>query len=72
MQIYKVNKRVYHILINEIDIIFLRDFNKKNQTGKKKARRMRMKRKIIFLDIDGTLTQPGSNEPPESAVWAIA
>ena len=31
-----------------------------------------MKRKIIFLDIDGTLTQPGSNEPPESAVWAIA
>ena len=31
-----------------------------------------MDRKIVFLDIDGTLTQPGSNEPPESAVWAIA
>lgn len=30
-----------------------------------------MNRKIIFLDIDGTLTQPGENEPPESAVWAI-
>lgn len=30
-----------------------------------------MNRKIIFLDIDGTLTEPGSNEPPESAVWAI-
>lgn len=30
-----------------------------------------MKRKVIFLDIDGTLTDPGSNEPPESAVLAI-
>ena len=30
-----------------------------------------MDRKIIFLDIDGTLTEPGSNEPPESAIWAI-
>jgi hypothetical protein len=27
--------------------------------------------KIIFLDIDGTLTQPGCNEPPDSAVEAI-
>lgn len=33
---------------------------------------MQRNRKIIFLDIDGTLTQPGSNEPPQSAVWAIA
>ncbi len=30
-----------------------------------------MDRKIIFLDIDGTLTEPGSNKPPESAVTAI-
>lgn len=30
-----------------------------------------MKQKVIFLDIDGTLTQPGSNQPPESALWAI-
>lgn len=30
-----------------------------------------MDQKIIFLDIDGTLTEPGSNEPPESAVRAI-
>ncbi len=30
-----------------------------------------MKRKIIFLDIDGTLTEPGSNEPPDSAIEAI-
>lgn len=30
-----------------------------------------MNRKIIFLDIDGTLTEPGKNEPPESALWAI-
>lgn len=30
-----------------------------------------MEQKIIFLDIDGTLTEPGSNEPPESAICAI-
>ncbi len=30
-----------------------------------------MKQKIVFLDIDGTLTEPGKNEPPASAVWAI-
>lgn len=30
-----------------------------------------MKRKVIFLDIDGTLTEPGSNRPPESAVRAV-
>lgn len=30
-----------------------------------------MKRKIVFLDIDGTLTEPGSNEPPESAIEAV-
>ena len=27
--------------------------------------------KLIFLDIDGTLTEPGSNIPPQSAVDAI-
>ena len=27
--------------------------------------------KIIFLDIDGTLTLPGSNFPPESALEAV-
>ena len=27
--------------------------------------------KLIFLDIDGTLTEPGSNVPPESALDAI-
>ncbi len=31
-----------------------------------------MKQRIIFLDIDGTLTQPGTNKPPDSAVRAIA
>ena len=30
-----------------------------------------MKRKLIFLDIDGTLTAPGSNVPPASAVEAV-
>ena len=30
-----------------------------------------MKRKLIFLDIDGTLTAPGSNVPPASALEAI-
>ena len=30
-----------------------------------------MGKKVIFLDIDGTLTEPGCNEPPASAVEAI-
>ncbi len=30
-----------------------------------------MRKRIIFLDIDGTLTEPGCNEPPESALTAI-
>lgn len=30
-----------------------------------------MAKKLIFLDIDGTLTEPGSNEPPASALEAI-
>ena len=30
-----------------------------------------MGRKIIFLDIDGTLTEPGSNVPPHSAILAV-
>ncbi len=30
-----------------------------------------MNSKLIFLDIDGTLTSPGSNIPPESALEAI-
>ncbi len=29
------------------------------------------RRKLIFLDIDGTLTVPGRNEPPESALEVI-
>ncbi|MCQ2563106.1 MAG: HAD family hydrolase [Mogibacterium sp.] len=30
-----------------------------------------MNSKLIFLDVDGTLTAPGGQEPPESAVRAI-
>ena len=30
-----------------------------------------MNRKLVFLDIDGTLTAPGSNVPPKSAMDAI-
>lgn len=30
-----------------------------------------MEKKLIFLDIDGTLTEPGKNDPPESALKAI-
>lgn len=30
-----------------------------------------MKTKLIFVDIDGTLTPPGTNVPPDSAVEAI-
>ncbi len=30
-----------------------------------------MRKKVVFLDIDGTLTIPGQNEPPASALEAI-
>ena len=30
-----------------------------------------MDTKLIFLDIDGTLTEPGSNTPPASALEAV-
>lgn len=30
-----------------------------------------MNKKVIFLDIDGTLTEPGTNIPPQSALEAI-
>lgn len=30
-----------------------------------------MERKLIFLDIDGTLTEPGKNIPPQSAADAV-
>ncbi len=30
-----------------------------------------MKQRLIFLDIDGTLTEPGFNVPPDSALEAI-
>ena len=30
-----------------------------------------MRKKLIFIDIDGTLTEPGSNVPPESALKVI-
>ena len=32
----------------------------------------KMEQKIIFLDIDGILTEPGKNVVPKSALWAIA
>ena len=32
---------------------------------------MTQDKKLIFLDIDGTLTEPGSNIPPQSAITAI-
>lgn len=30
-----------------------------------------MRRRVVFLDIDGTLTEPGKNVPPASALKAI-
>ncbi len=30
-----------------------------------------MSKKLVFLDVDGTLTEPGSNEPPSSALEAV-
>lgn len=39
--------------------------------GWEKGMAINMEPRAIFLDIDGTLTEPGSNTPPKSAVWAI-
>ncbi len=58
------------MVVNKRDILLppggflwlLCDFTKKN---------VGMRRKLIFLDIDGTLTRPGCNEPPESALEVI-
>ncbi len=33
--------------------------------------RRKKRQKLIFLDIDGTLTKPGENVPPDSAIEAI-
>ena len=35
------------------------------------APHFQMEQKLIFLDIDGTLTEPGKNIPPASAVEAV-
>lgn len=43
--------------------------NMKTITQRKE--KLNMHSRIIFLDIDGTLTEPGSNIPPESALTAI-
>ena len=58
------------MVINKRDVILqpggfrwlLCDFTKKD---------VGTRRKLIFLDIDGTLTKPGCNEPPESALEVI-
>ena len=42
---------------------------KKQRSFDRKARTIN--KKLIFLDIDGTLTAPGTNIPPESALEAI-
>ena len=51
-------------------IWMLCDFNKIDKK-KKNGKKAENKKKLIFLDIDGTLTTPGSNVPPESALEAI-
>ena len=59
------------MVVNKRDIVLqpggflwlMCDFDNKEVNG--------MRRKIIFLDIDGTLTIPGQNEPPESALKVI-
>ncbi len=43
------------------------DDSVRNMTGKGKC----MEHKLIFLDIDGTLTPPGTNTPPDSAMQAV-
>ena len=49
-------------------------YNKQNESEyilKNILQEVIMERKLIFLDIDGTLTEPGKNVPPRSAVRAI-
>ncbi len=57
----RVNKREISVAAGGFRWL-LCDFNKENN-----GRR----RKLVFLDIDGTLTTPGSNVPPESALEVI-
>lgn len=64
--LYKISERKLLHGKNECDTIFV-----KSITHKREIRRINMEPRIIFLDIDGTLTEPGGNEPPESAVRAI-
>lgn len=49
-------------------------YNKQNESEyilKNILQEVIMERKLIFLDIDGTLTEPGKNVPPRSAVRAV-
>ena len=56
-----VNKR--DVTVEPGDFLWLAcDFTRKDR-----GRR----RKLVFLDVDGTLTEPGRSEPPESALQAI-
>lgn len=50
----------------------LYDFRKSTEEVMKTIRDRREGMKLIFLDIDGTLTKAGSNEPPASALAAIS
>lgn len=45
--------------------------NEMKARSKRKQKEVIMERKLIFLDIDGTLTEPGKNVPPQSAVEAV-
>ena len=39
--------------------------------NKRIFRRELYEQKVIFLDIDGTLAEPGHSEPPASAIEAV-
>ncbi len=67
MTIYKEKQLVYDKTGSEIDFIY----GVAQEKLYRYAEEGRMNRKIVFLDIDGTLTESGSNRPPGSALRAV-
>lgn len=71
--LYSLTRRVYPIVNCEIDnterimgtLAEMKSYDCIN------GECVKVEQKIIFLDVDGTLTEAGSNEPPESAVRAV-
>ena len=60
MPVYKIQFWKYNL--RDVELI---------SQNKRIFRREYMSKKVIFLDIDGTLAEPGHSEPPASAIEAV-